>query len=55
MCQSIYMREKTEALIKNNISSTDCYEWERIPKICMAGNNSDINFRQLGHKLAYCY
>jgi dynein heavy chain, axonemal len=55
MCQSLYMREKTENLLSVNVSSTDCYEWERIPKICMAPNNNDLYFKQHTAKLNYCY
>lgn len=27
MSQSIYQREKTEQLLKNNVTSTECYDW----------------------------
>ncbi len=41
--------------MKDNISSIDCYEWERIPKLCMTANNNDVYFKQLYSKLNYCY
>jgi hypothetical protein len=27
MSQAIYQREKTELLLKQGVSSTECYEW----------------------------
>lgn len=41
--------------MKGNIGTTECYEWERIPKLCLTNNNSDIYFKQLTYKINYCY
>lgn len=55
MSQSLYMLEKTQQLLKANITTIECYEWERIPKLCLTNNNSDIYFKQLTHRINYCY
>lgn len=55
MSQSIYQREKTEQLLKSNITSTECYDWEAIPKLCMNSNNSEVFLKQLNNRLPYCY
>jgi hypothetical protein len=42
-------------MLKQDITCTDCYEWERIPKLYMANSNSDIYLKQLSNKLNYCF
>ena len=54
MCQSLYLRQQTDQLLKNNITSTECFEWQKIPKLCMGINNCDIYLKQLNNKLCYC-
>ncbi len=41
--------------MRGGVDTTDCYDWERIPKICLSSNNSDLFYKQLGQKLNYCY
>lgn len=54
MVQSIYFREKTLSLTKQNITETSFYEWERIPKMIMT-SNSEVYLRQLESKVPYNY
>lgn len=55
MSQSLYLLEKTREFLRDKVSSTESYDWERIPKLCLSSNNSDVYYKQLGQKLNYCY
>ena len=55
MSQSLYLREKTEHLLKNNVATVECYDWERVPKMWMSQTNGELFLRLLNSRVGYCY